>query len=436
MIGSLLARFRVFRRQRRELPRRAALDRTDALALGPQAAPEAAQVLVLRTDSIGDYLLFRPWLRQLAAEVHGRGQRLTLLANALWAPLAQAWDADCFDELLAVEMGRFGRDLAYRAEVLSRVGALGFGQVINPLHVREPALENFIRFLRAPVRVASTDASLRGPWFETLNAGYSHLLPRAPETRFEYVRNGEFFAGWCQALAGPLPGLPSEFAWAVPVPPQATDEQLAQAMRPCAPLGLPASAMAAGAAEAAAGPYVVLFAGASARQKQWPPDSFAQLARQLHQHYGAAYRLVLAGSPADESLGRRIRQKAGPAVPLDNRCGRTNLPGLAALLAGASLVVSNDTAAAHFAVQAGAPTLVLLMGENYGKFFPYPPALLRAPCCCLFPPSQEARLIQGDFSPPARDPDIRRITVARALAAARALLPAAGSRRLLPGRVP
>jgi hypothetical protein len=62
------------------------------------------------------------------------------------------------------------------------------------------------------------------------------------------------------------------------------------------------------------------------------------------------------------------------------------------------------------------------MGENYGKFFPYPPALLRAPCHCLFPPSQEARFALGDFSPPARDPDISKIEVGRVLAAAQALL--------------
>jgi ADP-heptose:LPS heptosyltransferase len=169
---------------------------------------------------------------------------------------------------------------------------------------------------------------------------------------------------------------------------------------------------------------VVLFPGASARQKQWPAEHFAQLARRLQQQYGATYRLVLAGSPADAPLARRIQQKAS-AVPFDDRCGRTDLPGLAALLAGASLVVSNDTAAAHFAVLAGTPTLVLLMGENYGKFFPYPPALLRAPCHCLFPPSQEVRLAQGDFGPPARDPDIRRITVDRAWVAAQVLLTAA-----------
>jgi ADP-heptose:LPS heptosyltransferase len=115
-------------------------------------------------------------------------------------------------------------------------------------------------------------------------------------------------------------------------------------------------------------------------------------------------------------------QAAGAAVPLRDMCGQTDLPGLAALLAGASLLVSNDTVAAHLAAQAGTPCLVLLMGENYGKFFPYPPALLRAPCRCLFPPSQEARFALGDFSPPAHDPDLSQLAPARVLAAALALL--------------
>lgn len=416
MVGQLLARFRVYRRQRREQARRVALDQTDATALAVQAPPNAGRVLLLRTDSIGDYLLFRPWLRQLAAEVHGRGQRLTLLANALWAPLARAWDADCFDELLAVDVGRFGRDLSYRAEVLAGVGAVGFGQVINPLHVRVPEIENFIRYLRAPVRIASQGAHQAGPWFAVLNAGYSHLLPSAPEVRFEYVRNGEFFANWQQTTSA---NSPTALA---PLPPELSDEQLARQQVALAPLGLPAAVQAAGQAAAAAGPYVVLFPGASARQKQWPAAQFAQLAQALAAALEPGTRLVLAGSPADEPLARRIVQAAGPATPFDNRCGQTDLPGLAALLAGARLVVSNDTAAAHFAVLAGTPTLVLLMGENYGKFFPYPPALLRAPCTCLFPPSQEARLAQGNFSPPPHDPDIRQITMARALAAAQRLL--------------
>ncbi|TDN38328.1 hypothetical protein A8B98_23480 [Hymenobacter sp. UV11] len=391
---------RQFSRQRRQARQVALLNQTDAAALASQATPDPARVLIVRNDSIGDYLLYRPWLRQLGAEARGRGQRLTLLANALWAPLAQAWDADLVEQLIPVDFGRFTTDYAYRAEILMLIGRTGFGEVLYPVHVREPAVENFIRFLRAPVRVASQGTHVLGSWVAQLNAGYTHLLPSTRAVLHEYYRNQEFFAHW-QQLMHPA---------AAPTPPRA------------APLLLPATVPQAAATLAAAGPYLVLFPGASARQKRWPTQRFAQLARGLHARYGPRYRLVLAGSPADDAHARRIMALAGPGVPLDNRCGQTDLPGLAALLAGASLLISNDTVAAHLAVQAGTPCLVVLMGENYGKFFPYPPALLRAPCRCLFPPSQEARFAQGDFSPPARDPAIGRISPEKVLAEAIPLL--------------
>ncbi|WP_157887087.1 glycosyltransferase family 9 protein [Hymenobacter sp. PAMC 26628] len=405
MLSNLIGRFRQYRRQRRQGGQVTALSQADATALAAQAPPDPARVLVVRNDSIGDYLLYRPWLRQLSAAVRGRGQRLTLVANALWAPLARAWDADAFDELVVVDFGRFTKDLAYRAETLGALGAQGFGEVVYPLHVREPAVENFIRFLGAPVRVASQSGQ-QGPWVELINAGYTRLMPSTLRVLFEYDRNREFFENWQRGATeadAPLVLVPGATA--------------------AVPLRLPAAVHQAADIAAAAGPYIVLFPGASARQKRWPTGHFAQLAQGLHRHFGARYRLVTAGSAADDAYARRIMRAAGPGVPFDNRCGQTDLPALAALVAGAQLLISNDTVTAHLGAQAGVPLLVLLMGENYGKFFPYPAALLGAPCRCLFPPSQEARFAQGDFSPPVRDPRIDQITPARALAAAIELLP-------------
>ena len=398
MLSSLFKHLRLGHRQRRQARQQLALSVADAQALAGQAEPQPGRVLVVRNDSIGDYLLYRPWLRQLSRVLHARGQRLTLLANALWAPLAQAWDAEWCEEIIAVDFGAFAQDLAYRASILQALGAKGFGEAIYPVHVRAEAAENFLRFLRAPVRIANEGAHQPSAWFELLDAGYSRVLPSTPQVLFEYYRNREFFENWLEATAP-------------------------TAASAAAPLELPPAVHEAARALAATSPpYVVLFPGASARQKQWAPRHFGQLAQQLHQHYAGSYQFVIAGSAADDKLARQLIQAAGPQVPLTNRCGQTDLPALAALLAGAQLVVSNDTVAAHLAVQAGAPSLVLLMGENYGKFFPYPAELLRAPCQCLFPPSQERRFAAGDFSPPPSDPVLNEVPVARALAAAQALL--------------
>ena len=402
MLGTLLARFRQFRRQRRQQRRFDQLDQVDRVALATQAPPDPNRVLLVRNDSIGDYLLFRPWLRRLAQQVRKRGQHLTLAANALWAPLARAWDADCFDELLVVEFGRFQTDMAYRAEVLRGIGTAGYGEVIYPLHVREPGVENFFRFLAAPVRVGSQGEHCAEPWFLLIDRqGYTQLLPTAREVLFEYDRNEEFFGNW-QATFGHAADVPL-----LPRPPLHIPVAVAEAARFQAPDGRPA---------------IVLFPGASAQQKRWPAGHFARLAQGLHRRYGSQYRLVLAGSAADDKHARHIQQAAGAAVPLENLCGQTNLIELAALLSQASLLISNDTVAAHLAVQLGTPCLVVMMGENYGKFFPYPPGLHRAPCRCLFPPSMEARFAQDNFQSPGRDPDIGSIAPERVLVAAGELL--------------
>ena len=402
MFRSLFARLRQLSRQYRQPRRIARLSQADAAALATQAPPDPSRVLVVRNDSIGDYLLYRPWLRQLSKELRAANQHVVLVANVLWAPLAQAWDGDVVAEIIPVQFDRFARDPAYRAEVVQRIGQLGAGTVLYPQHGREPVVENFLQFLHAPVRVGRQVVHANPePWFAQLAAGYTHELPTSQAVLFEYDRNREFFEGWRQLFSPASPGPLSTSA---------------------APLALPASVGVAAADWAAAGPYIVLFPGASARQKRWPAAHFGELARGLHQRYGAQYRLVVAGSPGDAAYVPALTQAAGPGVPLTNLCGQTDLPGLAALIAGARLLISNDTVAAHLGAQAGTPCLVLLMGENYGKFFPYPPALLQAPCRCLFPPSQEARFALGNFSPPVHDPAIELIEPASVLAAATELL--------------
>lgn len=202
----LLSRFRDYRRQLRQNRQQQRLTRADQAALAGQAAPQPGRVLVLRNDSIGDYLLYRPWLRLMAADLHARGQHLTLAANAIWAPLARAWDSDVYDELLVVDFGRFQRDLPYRTEQLAIIGAGGYETLVYPLHVREPAVENFFQFLAAPVRIGSQGEHRTTPWFQALDRAYTRLLPTATATLFEYDRNREFYENWRGApAAAPAP---------------------------------------------------------------------------------------------------------------------------------------------------------------------------------------------------------------------------------------
>ncbi|GIJ22612.1 glycosyltransferase family 9 protein [Micromonospora lutea] len=105
----------------------------------------------------------------------------------------------------------------------------------------------------------------------------------------------------------------------------------------------------------------VLHPGSKEPAKRWPAGRYTALARELT---GRGHRVVLTGSAAERAVTARIAYQAGlPAASV--LAGRTNLAQLAALIAGARLVISGDTGVAHLATGYRTPSVVL--------FGPVPP---------------------------------------------------------------
>jgi ADP-heptose:LPS heptosyltransferase len=110
-----------------------------------------------------------------------------------------------------------------------------------------------------------------------------------------------------------------------------------------------------GGPEPAHAPYVCLHPGASRPANRWPAERFAAVADLLA---GAGHRVVLTGSPAESPVTAAVAS-AMTAAPVVDLAGRTSVVTLAAVLAGARLVVSNDTGAAHVAAAVQAPGVVV-----------------------------------------------------------------------------
>jgi len=111
----------------------------------------------------------------------------------------------------------------------------------------------------------------------------------------------------------------------------------------------------------------VVHPGAARAAVRWPADRFAAVAAAERR---AGRRVVVTGSAAEAGLARAVADRAGLA-PADVLAGRTDLPGLARLVAAAGRVVSADTGIAHLAVALGTPTVTV--------FGPVDPALWGPP---------------------------------------------------------
>ncbi|MER6814335.1 glycosyltransferase family 9 protein [Spirillospora sp. NPDC000708] len=107
---------------------------------------------------------------------------------------------------------------------------------------------------------------------------------------------------------------------------------------------------------------VVVHPGAAFAARRWPAERFAAVAAALR---AGGERVVVTGGPGEGPLAHRVMELARLDLR-DDLAGRTRLPQLAALVAGARLVVCGDTGVAHLATAFRTPSVLL--------FGPTPPA--------------------------------------------------------------
>jgi ADP-heptose:LPS heptosyltransferase len=87
----------------------------------------------------------------------------------------------------------------------------------------------------------------------------------------------------------------------------------------------------------------------------WPLDGWAQLARELHERYGAT--VLVSGSPADAQFTAGIVDRLRGQEGIVSIAGRTSVGALGALAQRAYAFVGITTGSMHVAAAVGAPTV-------------------------------------------------------------------------------
>lgn len=98
-------------------------------------------------------------------------------------------------------------------------------------------------------------------------------------------------------------------------------------------------------------PLALVHPGASAPEKRWPGEAFRRVAEGLVRR---GYTVAVTGSPGEKELTRRVT--APGSLDLG---GETDLSTLIALVARASVLVSNDTGPAHLAYALRTPSVTI-----------------------------------------------------------------------------
>ena len=301
----------------------------------------AERVLVLRLDNLGDLVMLSPALRALRSALPGA--EVTLMASPTGARVAPLlpWVDQVMEEVVVWQ-------------ALGRPGP--------PDPAREQALVGRIAEARFDVAFIFTSFS-QSP----LPAGYACLLAGVP------VRVGQSKEFGGAVLSPELPSPPDEchqvdrnlaLVEAIGVPVAARNLELVVPgdVREGADRLLAAVGLARGE------PFVALAPGASAPARRYHPGHFGAVARALVDDVGLP--VVVVGSPGDIPLAAEVVAAGGAGggaeadSGITSLCGRTSVPELAAVVARASLVVTNDSGCMHLADAFARPVVVTFAGTD------------------------------------------------------------------------
>jgi len=316
-------------------------DRLAVWSVGPVSV-KPATLVVFKFDALGDYLLFRPYLRHLKTHPPFAGYHLTLVAHEGSRTLAEAADRYMVDKFFWVNSYRLSSDPVYRFRIVRTLRKRGFAVAYGPTYSRVLVLDDYLSYATgAPRRIGVRgDRAARKAWEAWLGDQlFTDLLPSKAGILFEGERNRQT----TQALLGaPVPSLaPSLYNLPLPVvetPPR----------------------------------YVVLSLGAGQAFRIWPMERFAAVVSWLREHR-PAYTILLTGTAEEIVYARDLLARLPDHAQILDRTGQLSLLEVLSVLRGARLLLANETGTVHLAAAVGTPALVISQGRTLVRWHPYPP---------------------------------------------------------------
>ncbi|WP_066388206.1 glycosyltransferase family 9 protein [Helicobacter himalayensis] len=307
------------------------------------------KLAILRTDAIGDYLLFRNFLPYF----YGRFGKITLIGNTAYSELALSFDKQYLEEFIPLDIRRFSRNPLYRFQSVYKIAHLEFETAINPIFSRDKTSEKITKIIRARQKYAPKGDlnNLNAKDYARFAKNYTLLTSCKEGVMFEFERNAEF----ATALLGKT------------IFPPLTLELGDYALQEFECFNLPK-------------PYVVLFIGASASWRKWDIKKFYEVGLW---HLSKGFHVVICGGKEDSQNGENLANmlntqsdatKQTKGFRAFNLCGKTTLCALARVVYNGNHLVSNETSCAHLAatLRHDISIYVVSNGNHLYRFTPYP----------------------------------------------------------------
>jgi ADP-heptose:LPS heptosyltransferase len=294
---------------------------------------------ILRTDNIGDFVLFAPSLKYIRDEF--KDFQITLILKDTIVGLAD--DCPYVDRIISFDYKKYRRNLYYKCRFLLGLSRENFDICLYSAYSRERIGDEMVLWTAANQKIAWDSEAINLTPAEKVRGDriYTTLFKiDCVQKKHEVERNREFL----QNLKIQVDGFEPE-VWV-------SDNDREKSRNFLMKNGLDRKRP------------IAILPGAMHERRKWGAPNFNRLIDRLVEVDKEAFILIIG--IADENAG--LDCHGGNIIDL---CGRTNLKELPGLFERCSVVIGNETGTLHLAIASGAPTVCILGGGHFGRFMPY-----------------------------------------------------------------
>lgn len=291
------------------------------------------KLLLLKTDAIGDYILFRNFIEIVKKSEKFKEYKVHLLGNPLWRDIALKYDHEFVDVFFFINMEECYVSPLKTIKLAWRLFTNNYSDVLQPTYSRTFIADGLAAFTAAKQITGFEGSTERiQPKYKAKTDRFYTQLLKLPESNcFEFDRSVFFFEN---VLKQPV----------FLKRPSITFEE-----------------------KTVAG--IVIFPGSGVLKRNWEPEKFLALSRLILAN--TSQPIYIAGGHNEIELGRYLAENL-QSHRVYNLAGKTSLTDLIDLIGNAALVISNETSVVHIAAAAKVKTVCILGGGHFGRFAPYP----------------------------------------------------------------
>lgn len=294
-------------------------------------------LLIIRVDEIGDYMLWRNFLREIVEAKRFENYKIHLCGNSNWKSIFEAFDYNSVSYSHWMNKEKFRNNLLYRFSFLKEIYNQNYDLVINTTFSRDRINdETVVKASCAKINIGMFGNVIKDK--EDYKIGhYTHFFTPTKKIMFEFDRNKEFTA----FLIGDKP--------------KSVNINVPFDKLPILPQELSSN-------------YFVVFPGTRNPERIWATQNFIEVSDFLYEKTG--YTAVVCGTKNDNLYTTAFCLEY--KYPFIDLTSKTSLVDMLSILKEAKCLLSADTGAVHLAAAVSCPVFGVFNGSYYGRFAPYP----------------------------------------------------------------